>query len=50
MGRLGLSFKAFFRILSDGTFAERVQALADGKALAQSAAAQPAPAAHRRDG
>jgi hypothetical protein len=44
MGRLGLSFKAFFRILSDGTFAERVQALADGKALPQAAAAQPAPA------
>src|SRR5688572_5671765 len=43
MGRLGLSFKAFFRILSDGAFAERVQALADGKALAEAAA--PAPAA-----
>jgi hypothetical protein len=35
MGRLGLSFRAFFRILSDGAFAERVQALADGKALPQ---------------
>ena len=43
MGRLGLSFKAFFRILSDGTFAERVQALADGKAL-PGAPAAPAPA------
>jgi hypothetical protein len=46
MGRLGLSFKAFFRILSDGAFAERVQALADGKALpgAPAAPAAPAPA------
>jgi hypothetical protein len=36
MGRLGLSFKAFFRILSDGAFAEGVQRLADGKALPES--------------
>ena len=37
MGRLGLSFKAFFRILSDDAFAERVRALAEGTALAPAA-------------
>lgn len=31
MGRIGLSFKAFFRILSDAGFAEGVQRLAAGK-------------------
>jgi hypothetical protein len=35
MGRLGLSFKAFFRILSDGAFAEGVQRLADGKPIGE---------------
>jgi hypothetical protein len=34
MGRLGLSFKAFFRILSDDQFAEGVRALSEGKAIA----------------
>jgi hypothetical protein len=33
MGRLGLSFKAFFRILGDGAFAERVRALAEGRTV-----------------
>ena len=45
MGRVGLSFKAFFRILSDAAFAEGVQRLADGKALAAPVPApSPAPA------
>ena len=44
MGRLGLSFKAFFRILSDGAFAEGVQRLAEGKSLTAGAATSPAAA------
>jgi hypothetical protein len=44
MGRLGLSFKAFFRILSDGAFAEGVQRLAEGRALPE-APAKTVPAA-----
>lgn len=44
MGRLALSFKAFFRILSDGDFAARVGDLSAGKPLQTSAtAAAPAP-------
>ena len=45
MGRFGLSFKAFFRILSDSAFAENVQRLADGKALPEAPRPGPAKAA-----
>lgn len=38
MGKLGLSFKAFFRVWSDDAFAGRVRELVDGKALPEAAA------------
>jgi hypothetical protein len=44
MGRLGLSFKTFFRILSDDAFAARVREVSEGKLIAPSAQA-PMPAA-----
>ena len=43
MGRFGLAFKTFFRVLSDDTFAEGARGLMEGKSLAVPASA-PAPA------
>jgi hypothetical protein len=42
MGRFGLAFKTFFRVLSDDKFAEGTRALLEGKSLAAPA---PAPTA-----
>ena len=44
-GRITLAFGTFFRILSDGTFAARVQALGAGEPAAEVAAPPPKPAA-----
>jgi hypothetical protein len=40
MGRLGLAFKSFFRVLSDDAFAASVRSLMDGKTLASAAPPQ----------
>jgi hypothetical protein len=45
MGRFGLAFKTFFRVLSDDAFAGNVRALVEGKKVPESAPAlAPAPA------
>ena len=41
MGRFGLAFKTFFRVVSDDAFAQRVRDLVDGKTLAPSLAPAP---------
>jgi hypothetical protein len=44
MGRFGLAFKAFFRVLSDDTFAEGTRGLMEGRSLTAAAPAHaPAP-------